>query len=217
MDVPYRKHVFINCPFDSQYRKLFEAIVFAVFDCGFEPRCSLEIDDGGEIRIQRIFDIIAECQFGIHDISKTELDELTNLPRFNMPLELGIFLGAKRYGQDEQKKKSCLILDRDRYRYQKFISDLSGQDIRAHDGDPKSLIVIIRNWLRSTRPAEGLPGGEAIARRYEVFREEIPEMCTQLQMSENELTFSDYAWLISEWQTNPANKMALARAALLES
>jgi hypothetical protein len=216
MELSYRRNVFINCPFDSHYKAFFEAMVFAVFDCGFQARCALEIDDGGQSRIQKIFDIIAECKLGIHDISRTDLDESTHLPRFNMPLELGIFLGAKRYGREEQTQKSCLILDRERYRYQKFISDISGQDIRAHNDDLKSLIVIIRNWLRSAKPEESLPGGEAIASRYGLFREEIPEMCRPLQMSENELTFSDYAWLISEWQKISASRAALARAALLE-
>lgn len=33
--------VFINCPFDPSYRKVFEAIVFAVCALGFEPQCAL--------------------------------------------------------------------------------------------------------------------------------------------------------------------------------
>lgn len=91
MDTSYPKSVFINCPFDAQYNKLFEAIVFAVFDCGLQPRCSLELDDGAQIRISKISSIIGDCRLGIHDISKTELDETNSLPRFNMPLELGMF------------------------------------------------------------------------------------------------------------------------------
>ncbi|MFL6232459.1 MAG: hypothetical protein ACJ76N_04940 [Thermoanaerobaculia bacterium] len=200
MEIPYSQNVFINCPFDPRYKHFFEAIVFAVFDCGFQPRCALEIDDGGQIRIEKIFGIISECKLGIHDISMTELDESTDLPRFNMPLELGIFLGAKRYGRGEQREKVCLILDRDHYRYQKFISDISGQDIRAHNGDLKLVIPIIRNWLRSSTPRTTLPGGDKVAYRYEVFRAELPTMCEEAQMLESELTFSDYAWLISEWQ-----------------
>ena len=49
--------------------------------------------------------MIADCRYGIHDISRTELDRDSGLPRFNMPLELGIFLGAKRFGAEEQKRK----------------------------------------------------------------------------------------------------------------
>jgi hypothetical protein len=81
----YDKSVFINCPFDGAYRPLFEAIVFAVFDCGFEPRCALETEDAGQVRMEKIFDLIEDCRFAINDLSRIELDSATNLPRFNMP------------------------------------------------------------------------------------------------------------------------------------
>lgn len=193
------QHVFINCPFDPQYKDLFEAIVFAVSVCRFRPRCALEVDDGSQIRIEKIFNIISDCKFGIHDICKTELDDTTQLPRFNMPLELGMFLGAKRFGQNEQKEKICLILDKEQYRYQKFISDIAGQDIRAHDDDPKTIISVIRNWLRNASPSISLPGGEAICARYELFRKEFPSLCQALQLSTDELTFIDFTWIVTEW------------------
>jgi hypothetical protein len=85
----YEKSVFINCPFDGAYKPIFEAIVFAVFDCGFQPRCALEADDAGQVRMEKIFDLIADCRLAINDLSRTDLDPATNLPRFNMPLELG--------------------------------------------------------------------------------------------------------------------------------
>jgi len=70
----YDNSVFINCPLDDAYRSLFEAVVFAVHDCGYIARCALEIDDASEVRIEKIAKIIASCRFGIHDISRTELD-----------------------------------------------------------------------------------------------------------------------------------------------
>ena len=42
----YEKNVFINCPFDDSYNPLFEAIVFAVHDIGFRPRCAREASAG---------------------------------------------------------------------------------------------------------------------------------------------------------------------------
>jgi hypothetical protein len=128
----YDINVFVNCPFDAAYRRLFRSIVFSVIHCGFRARCALEIDDGSEVRIDKILSIVEQCRFGIHDISRTELDRKYRLPRFNMPLELGIFLAAKRFGGPPQNNKMCLILDRQPYRYQKFISDIAGQDIQAH-------------------------------------------------------------------------------------
>src|ERR1700730_16479396 len=102
----YYKGVFINCPFDAQYKPLFEAIVFAVSDCGLWPRCALELDDASEVRIEKIFKIIAECRYGVHDISRTEVTSASGWPRFNMPLELGMFLAAKRFWHGPEEEES---------------------------------------------------------------------------------------------------------------
>lgn len=83
----YFKNVFINCPFDNKYSPLFDAIIFTIFDCGFIPRCTKEEEDSSNIRIDKIYRIIEECQFAVHDISRIELDKNNNMPRFNMPLE----------------------------------------------------------------------------------------------------------------------------------
>jgi len=68
--------------------------------------------------------LIDGCRYGIHDISRTEFDTVNQLSRFNMPLELGIFLGARRFGSGRHKSKNCLVLDREPYRYQKFMDTL---------------------------------------------------------------------------------------------
>lgn len=73
--------VFINCPFDRKYQKYFDATVFAIIRCGFTARCAREIDDGGGPRIEKIMSLIEECPYGIHDISRTELDSKSRLPR----------------------------------------------------------------------------------------------------------------------------------------
>ena len=187
----YEYGVFINCPLDDPYRHLFEAIVFAVHDCGYVARCALEVDDASEVRIEKITKIIASCKFGVHDISRTELDVGTSLPRFNMPLELGLFLGAKRFGRAEQKLKTCLVLDTERYGYQKFISDIAGQDIAAHASDPMRAIKVVRDWLSNSTPRSiRIPGGAAISARYTLFRTELPAMCEKLHLDPTELTFN---------------------------
>lgn len=194
----YNEDVFINCPFDRHYKRIFNAIVFAVFDCGFRVRCAQEIIDASEIRIDNITKIVRECKFGIHDISRTSLDLKNNLPRFNMPLELGIFIGAKRFGNSQQKSKVCLILDKDEYRYQKFISDISGQDIFAHHKNPESAIRIVRNWL-SPMSSKLIPGPTEMIRRYNEFKLDLPLMCKETKRLISELTFNDYAQFISIW------------------
>jgi hypothetical protein len=127
------RNVFVNCAFDTSFKPIFDAIVFAVTRSGFNARSALETDDASENRFGKIQRIVEECPYGIHDISRTEANGDPPLPRFNMPLELGLFLGAKRYGA--QRRKAVLVLDTEQYRYQRFISDLSGQDIHAHGGN----------------------------------------------------------------------------------
>ena len=65
-----------------------------------------------------------------------------------MPLELGLFLGAKRFGGPSQRTKKCIIFDSARYRYQQFISDIAGQDIHAHDNRVAKLIEQVATWFR---------------------------------------------------------------------
>jgi len=200
----YQQSVFINCPFDDQYKDLFDAAVFAVVDCGFTPRCALEVTNSGQIRIDKIVDLIKACQFGIHDISRTELDAGSGLPRFNMPFEFGIFFGAQRFGSGAQKKKNCLIFDREKYRYQKFISDISGQDISSHDGDHTILIAKIRDWLNSAGTSDPLPGGAAIAARYDLFRADLSEICKRISLLPDKLTFRDLVYVIRAWLESEA-------------
>ncbi len=195
----FAANVFINCPFDEAYLELRNALLFVVFDCGFVPRCALEEDDSGKVRFEKIQNIIAESKFAIHDISRTELDDTTQLPRFNMPLELGVFIGAKRFGDRRQKNKNCLILDREQYRYQAFISDIAGHDIRAHNNDSKEAIKHVRNWLNTASGRKTIPGGRQILRRYRLFEENLPTMCAEIPIETDELTYNDYCNFISTW------------------
>jgi hypothetical protein len=191
--------VFINVPFDRRYLKLFHALVFAVHECGFVSRCALESDDGSEIRIGKLFRIIEDCPLGIHDLSRTTLDRANRLPRFNMPLELGMFLGAKHFGDRTQRRKSALILERDRYRYQKYCSDLAGQDIRAHRNSAADAMRAVREWLRSARPEMSIPGPSRIAARYLAFRRDLPKMCRRQGLGIGEMGFLDYRTFVVAW------------------
>jgi hypothetical protein len=197
----YSLNVFVNCPFDSEYEAMMEALVFVVHDCGFIARSALEVDDAGQVRFEKIADIIRNCRLGIHDLSRTELDAGSGLPRFNMPLELGLFLGAKKFGSGKQKEKLCLILDCEKFRYQQFCSDIAGQDIRSHEREPARAIRIARDWLRNASLSSGviIPSGARMVDRYRAFQAELPLLCERLQLDRDDLIFNDYTTLIAEW------------------
>jgi hypothetical protein len=133
-------------------------------------------------------------------MSRVELSEGSNLPRFNMPLELGLFLGAKRFGDKEQHKKNALILESQPYRNQQFISDIAGQDIRCHKDDHNLIIFHVRDWL-STASKRILPGGKDISLRYGQFSTELPALCAAARTSLDELTFNDFGIFVSTWLT----------------
>ena len=178
---------------------MFEAIVFTVQDCGFIARCAREVSDSSQVRIDKIFRIVSECKYGIHDISRTELDNTHGLPRFNMPLELGIFLGAKRFGNRHQQNKVCLVLDREEYRYQRFCSDIAGQDISAHGGDSDKAILLVRDWLNDSVVNEMIPSGSRIADRYRLFEDDLPLYSETFKKVQKELTFIDFRNLVIAW------------------
>jgi len=192
--------VFLNVPFDSRYKKLLDALVYTVAACGLRPSCALEADDASTLRLDKIYALIHAADFGIHDLSRTSLDSHSRLPRFNMPLELGIFLGAKRFGSGPDARKVCLILDRDQYRYQQFCSDIAGQDIRAHNNTVDSAIRAVRNWLQANlRSKAPLPGASTLADSYVQFRRDLPRMCAISELRVRELTFLDYRALVQGW------------------
>ncbi|MGH0035650.1 MAG: hypothetical protein ACQGVK_11550 [Myxococcota bacterium] len=191
----YDQNVFINCPFDRPYKRIFDAVVFTVFDCGFVARSALEINNAAEVRVEKIGRIIDECRLGLHDLSRTGLDRATRLPRFNMPFELGLFLGVAR----RVTGKVCLVLDKERYRYQAFISDIAGQDISTHGNEPKVAVRAVRNWLSPLQAAGSVPGPADIWKRYQSFRKELPAVCRDLHLRPSEMIFNDYATIASEW------------------
>ena len=197
----YSDNVFINCPFDSAYNHLFEAIIFVVQDCGFIARCAREEDDAGDVRINKIMNIIDQCKYSIHDISKADLDVNTGLARFNMPLELGLYLGAQRYSvaPHYNKEKKTLVLDSEQYRYRNFISDLSGQDIVGHNNSFEPIITGVRNFLLTNSKRKTIPSGNFIISRFNEFIVYLPIICNTMHWDREHLTFIEYATCVSEW------------------
>ena len=195
---PDPSDVFLNCPFDAGYAPLFEVLVFTVYACGFRPRCALEEADSGDVRVDKIIRLIRESRYAIHDISRVELDPANKLPRFNMPFELGLDLGCRKFGGSAYAAKKLLVLDSDSYRYQKCLSDISGQDIRSHDARPERILQVVRDWLRTTS-RRLVPGDDFIRDQYKAFAEALPIICDQHRIDRAALNYLDFAQIVEEW------------------
>ena len=149
----FDQQIFVNCPFDEEYSPLLKALVFTILECGLVPRLASDEADSGRVRVEKIRALIQSCRLSIHDISRVGPLQEGDLPRFNMPFELGLDFGCRFYGSRRLTTKQCLILEQERYRYQKVLSDISGNDIRAHEAAPKSW-----SWRSETGFASRQPG-----------------------------------------------------------
>lgn len=207
-DAPYRRQVFVNCPYDEAYLPLLRALVFTVHACGFSARLAVEGENPGALRLQRILDLIRTCKLGIHDLSRVQLDAVGGLPRFNMPFECGVFVGAREFGRATQRQKGFLLLEADDFRHQRTLSDAAGLDPKVHHNDPAELIACVRTFLSGfiePRPV-GAAGLRALYARFEA---EFPATAARLEHEPAELlrldSFADWRWVAADWLAGQAS------------
>jgi hypothetical protein len=194
----YNDSVFINCPFDDDYKPILRAIVYTIYRCGFFPQTALDEDDGTEVRLHKIIRKMKGCRYGIHDLSRIELND-SDLPRFNMPFELGVFFGAKYFGDRTQLRKNALILERDRFTYQEYISDLAGIDTKAHDNKPVVALKRVHSWLNTASRRKTIPGERILQTQYEEFEKALPDLAAATGYSLETLPFLNLLDIIQEW------------------
>lgn len=159
---PFAKSVFINCPFDEEYRRLLRPLLFSIVSFGYFPRIALERSDSGESRIAKICECVTESKYSIHDLSRLRGKKVGQIVRMNMPFELGVDYGTRLHGTTRMHTKQFLILEKNRYEFQKAISDISGFDIKAHKNQPIRVIGACRDWFAETVGLRGLPGPSTI-------------------------------------------------------
>ena len=176
--------------------------MFAIIACGYRVRCALEEDDSGNIRLDKLVRLIRECPRSIHDLSRIELGD-NELPRFNMPFELGLALGAKRFGGQSHKNDRIKIMVAEPYRLPAYLSDLGGNDPSAHHSNAQDAIRIVRNFLQHAPTGGILPGPVRLAENFERFKAETPEIARRIGFEPREVGgFRDYPtflWCVAEF------------------
>jgi hypothetical protein len=194
-----RLQVFVNCPFDEKYEPLRDALVFTLLACKAAPRLSLDQTDNSESRAETILAMMKKCRLAVHDLSRVGIDESTGLPRFNMPFELGVFLGLKHSGTQTHRNKRCLILDAENYRYRDYLSDFAGRDIAAHGDDADELIRIVQSWISAQiGRRRQAPEPEDIADWLFQFKRKLSEMRRKGYRAER-LPYLRKKWLMEDW------------------
>ncbi len=169
MPPPFERSVFINCPFDDPYAPILQAIAFCVTDIGFFPRLAPENADNAANRLDRIIELVRGAKYAIHDLSRCKSAAAGEYARLNMPFELGIDHGCRKFGTGQLGDKAILILEDQHYDYQKGLSDIAGWDIHSHGGDQIVAVRHVRTWL--VRQAGAVASGPArIQSNYAAFQ-----------------------------------------------
>jgi hypothetical protein len=146
--------VFLNIPYDKKFQPLYLAYIVGLTELGLTPKATLAIP-GGVARLDRIFSLIQQCGYSVHDLSRVELDRTPPpTPRFNMPVELGLAIAWAKLNPNRHTWFVCESVNR---RGQKSVSDLNGTDFNIHDGTPEGVMrelanAFVRRVDRATVP-----------------------------------------------------------------
>ncbi|MDT0650849.1 hypothetical protein [Autumnicola edwardsiae] len=196
----FEQNVFINCPFDKDFKPLLKALIFELIYLGFSPKLSQTLSSSS-IRVNQIKSLIKNCKYSIHDLSRSKAMKKGELPRFNMPYELGLDIGALEYGSRKLKTKRILILETNKYHYQKVISDIAGQDIENHNDDPKTLITKVRNWFSANFTEETIAGPSEIWIAYNQFIDDLNSSLslTYAEDEIQEMPIGDFIKFSTDW------------------
>ncbi|WP_373044740.1 hypothetical protein [Vulgatibacter sp.] len=100
--------------------------------------------------MNRIYRLLGESQYSIHDLSRVQGSTRRREARFNMPFELGLAYSLRK----EKRTHQFLIFEEVRYRLTRTLSDLNGFDPQIHDGEPMKMLRLLRgSFVSRHRPS----------------------------------------------------------------
>ena len=161
------RSVFLNIPYDAAFENLLLAYIAGISAFGFTPRATLEVPFG-QRRLDRILDLISQCKYSIHDLSRVQLDRTApRTPRFNMPFELGLTIALERAAFPDH---SWVVCETVRRRINKSLSDLDGTDAYVHGGTIAGVFRELGNAFVGTARQ---PGVREMSQIYRVLRAQL--------------------------------------------
>jgi len=125
--------LFLNVPYVDSHEDLILAYLASSVFYSLTPIILTE-QPTSLIRLDRLRDLISGCDFSIHDLSYVKLDHAAawRLPRFNMPLELGMALALKPTDR-------IWVFEKVPHRLWAAASDLGGIDPKIHGGEAEGI------------------------------------------------------------------------------
>jgi len=198
----HNNQVFINCPFDNEYRELLRPLLFTLCYLGFTPRIASEFLNSADNRIDKICKLIKLSNYSIHDLSRCTSSTANEYFRMNMPFELGIDYGNSYFNKSEKK---MLILEGRRYDFQKAISDLSGVDVKCHNNEPEDVVKCIRNWTVEINSLKAADSPTQIWYRFTDFTSDFFDDRKAngfIDKDLNDMPTPEYIYAITNWLKN---------------
>lgn len=168
--------IFINCPFDSKYKPMLRAMLFAARFYGLEVNIASSDTDSKSNRLDRIIDLMKQSKYSIHDLSRLKSEKKKEYYRMNMPFELGLDYGI---GGSE---KVFLIFEDEAYKLKIALSDINGWDVRPHYNKPEQLILEFRKWI--------------------VVNKDLPKELKSLSSSDIWYIYNDFYGCFSDFMTH---------------
>ncbi len=157
--------VFLNIPYDDQFEELYLAYIVGLTQLGLKINATLAVPNQG--RFERIIRLIEQSDVSIHDLSRIELT--SGIPRFNMPLELGLALYRSHTTHGRHR---VFVFEKEPYRMLRSTSDINGIDPQIHNGRPKGIMAGLRNIFHQT---DGTTVPEMLS-SYRSVKRRLPEL-----------------------------------------
>jgi hypothetical protein len=158
--------VFLNIPYDAEFEDLYLAYIVGLTELGLKLNLTLAVPN--DRRLDTIIDLIEESNFSIHDLSRIESSK--GIPRFNMPLELGLALYRAKTSRGKHR---VYVFESEAYRAQRSTSDINGLDPQIHGGTPKGVMAGLRNIF--FQPAN-MPTVDEMIESYNTVKMSLPRL-----------------------------------------
>ncbi len=123
------RDVFMNHAFGPASEYLYLTLISGLVSVGMNPRSVVQIP-ASQVRIDRLFNLISQCAYSIHDLSYVTLSrDGFRVPRFNMAFELGL---AMAIAVQKPGRHQIATFEAVRHRLGQSLSDVSGYDPYIH-------------------------------------------------------------------------------------
>jgi len=158
--------VFLNIPYDSLFEDLYVSYIVGLTQLGINVTATLAYPN--QDRLGKIIELIERSNFSIHDLSRIEASH--GIPRFNMPLELGIALYRSKM---TKHRHAVYVFESKAFRAQRSISDINRMDPRIHNSKPIGVMSSLLNLFRQPGDATTVP---EMLKSYRAVKVKLPQL-----------------------------------------